>query len=141
MWVEMWKRNVQPGAILHLYCEFTTPPKNKFLVVASTEPRLLLLVVNSEINQFYIRRSMEHLHVPLAPEIYPFLKKESFANCVETHNAFTLEQVHELVIDNYNETLKGHLSPDCRKAIYLAIKENKTMKRELREEILSSLSE
>ena len=57
--------NLRVGAVLHKYCTFTTPPKDKFLVVVSIQPRLLVLLINTKVNDFYIRKGLDQYHVPV----------------------------------------------------------------------------
>ena len=46
------RRQIAAGNVLYLFCHFTTPEKDKFVVVASDGAVPLLLVINSDIRPF-----------------------------------------------------------------------------------------
>ncbi|MBM3471639.1 MAG: hypothetical protein FJX75_00020 [Armatimonadetes bacterium] len=78
------RRQLVPGQVLYLDCDFTTPPKPKYAVVVCTDPEPLLFLVNSRINPF-IQRHPDLLagQVPLKAADYPFLRHDSFLDCSE----------------------------------------------------------
>lgn len=43
-------RALQPGSVLYLFCEFTTPPKHKYLVLLHRDQRPLFFAINSRVN-------------------------------------------------------------------------------------------
>ena len=51
-------KNLRIGSVIYKHCNFTTPEKNKYMVVVSLQPRLLVLLINSEINEFYIKKKL-----------------------------------------------------------------------------------
>jgi len=131
--------NFRVGAVLHKFCDFTTPPKNKFLVVASMEPRLLVLLINSEINKYYQIQGQDHFHVPVPVAEHSFLNHDSFTNCVEAHTAFDCSDIRNDVVENYNEVFKGWLTDDCLEKVYHAVKGNNVIRRGHQKEIVSSI--
>ena len=50
---------VVPGRILRLFCSFTNPPKEKFVVVVATNPFCLGFLINS--NPTALQKSKKHL--------------------------------------------------------------------------------
>jgi hypothetical protein len=50
---------VVPGRILRLFCSFTNPPKEKFVVVVSTNPFCLGFLINS--NPTALQKTKKHL--------------------------------------------------------------------------------
>jgi len=48
--------HLKPGQILYLFCDFTTPPKEKYLVLACPGENPLLFIINSEIHPFIASR-------------------------------------------------------------------------------------
>lgn len=132
-------KNIRPGAVLYKHCDFTTPPKSKFMVVASTSPRLLVLLINSAINKFYYDRKLDSYHVLIPYADHSFLDHDSYANCIESHTAFDLSEIQSDVVDNYNATFKGFLTDNCLAKVYAAVKENKILERSYKREITASI--
>lgn len=66
---------VVPGRILRLFCSFTNPPKEKFVVVVATHPFCLGFLINS--NPTALQKSKKHLSDELisvsAQDGYAFL--------------------------------------------------------------------
>ena len=50
---------VVPGRILRLFCSFTNPPKDKFVVVVATDPFCLGFLINS--NPTALQKAKKHL--------------------------------------------------------------------------------
>jgi hypothetical protein len=50
---------VVPGRILRLFCSFTNPPKDKFVVIVATDPFCLGFLINS--NPTELQRTKRHL--------------------------------------------------------------------------------
>ncbi|WP_417438874.1 hypothetical protein [Idiomarina sp.] len=133
------ENNLRVGAVLHKHCDFTTPPKNKFLVVASLEPRLLVLLINSEINQFYFQEGLDHFHVPLPEAEHKFLAHDSYASCIEAHTAFDCSQIRQEVLNDYVNVFKGWLTDECLEAVYHAVKGNNMIRKGHQKEIIASI--
>ena len=66
---------VVPGRVLRLFCSFTNPPKEKFVVVVATNPFCLGFLINS--NPTELQRTKKHLSDELinvsAQDGYAFL--------------------------------------------------------------------
>lgn len=133
------ENHLRVGAVIHKHCDFTTPPKDKFLVVASLEPRLLVLLINTKINQFYVQQGLDQFHVPVPEAEHNFLTHDSYTNCVEAQTAFDCSQIRQEVIDNYTNVFKGWLTDDCLEAVYHAVKSNIMIRRGHQKEIISAI--
>lgn len=131
--------NLRAGAVIHKFCDFTTPPKNKFMVVGSTEPNLLTLMINSQVNAFYQQNDSFKYHVQIPAEHHPFLKHDSFTNCIEAHSAFDCSSIKKEVVNDYNNIFKGFLTDECLKNVYHAVKGNDQMRRGHQKEIMASI--
>jgi hypothetical protein len=131
--------NLRVGAVIYKFCDFTTPPKNKFMVVASLEPNLLVLMVNSEINTFYVQRGLQHLHVPVPVADHDFLSHDSYTNCVDVHTAFDCNQIKQEVINDYVNVFKGWLTDDCLESVYHAVKSTNLLRKGHQKEIIASI--
>lgn len=127
------------GAVIYRYCHFTEPPKQKYLLVVSIEPRLLVLMINSNINIFYVKRNLEHLHVLLSKTEHSFLVHNSYTNCIEAHNAFDIEDIKKEVAENYSNIFKGWITNKCLEDVYNAVKNNDLIRIGHQREILASI--
>ena len=89
-----------PGSILYLFCDFTHPPKEKYLAVVSVTP-LLVFVVNSSVNQYIkARPHLEVCQVTLANADYAFLSQDSFLNCSQVIDSLRVEDaMNQLMAD------------------------------------------
>ncbi|ELE9247760.1 hypothetical protein KKZ75_16305 [Enterobacter hormaechei subsp. xiangfangensis] len=134
-------RGISPGDVLYLYCEFTTPPKVKFMVVVCCEP-LLVLLINSEVNPFIQRNaSMMACQVAVNQKDHDFLDWDSFVNCIEAHAAFDLEVIKEQIATDYGGILKGRITDPCMQQVRNAVNVSKTMVTRHKKAILSALQE
>jgi len=104
----------QPGQIISLYCSFTNPPKNKFFVIASTRPLVLLFIVNSEVNDFIKNRLvLFDCQIHLIAKDYSFLDHDSYLACHEIINHFTDEQVRAQIVKDFSRH-KGKITQQTR---------------------------
>ena len=89
-----------PGSILYLLCDFTCPPKVKYLAVVSITP-LLVFVVNSSVNQYIKDRPhLEACQVTLASADYAFLRQDSFLDCSKVIDGLRVEDaIDQLMAD------------------------------------------
>ena len=121
-----------PGRILHLHCNFTTPPKSKFVVLVSVQPVLMIFVANSNINAWLqARPDLRDRQVTLHQRNHSYLEYDSFLNCTEAIRQMDLEEIeHQLLEDMSN--IKDTLTADERQAVLYAVKECRTLsKREI----------
>jgi hypothetical protein len=127
------------GSVIYKFCGFIDPPKSKYLVVASIEPRLLVLFINTNINKYYYHQKMDHFHVNVPLESHDFLTHDSYANCIEAHTAFDFSAIYEEVSEDYNKIFKGWLSDQCLEDVYHAVKNNGVMRTGHKNEITASI--
>ena len=130
-----------PGCVIYWNCDFTTPPKSKYLVVVCCEPSFLVLVINSEVNQFI--QSRPHLlscQVPMSQKEHPFLDWDSFVNCIEAHKSISLNDVKDAVIANFSHVSRGRLSENCIIEVLKAVEQSPTIPRREKGWILASLA-
>jgi hypothetical protein len=133
-------KNLRVGSVIFTWCDFVEPdPKGKFLVVASIEPSFLVLVINSEINQFFVENGTDKYHVVIPLVDHDFLRHDSYANCLDAKNCFDLTHVKDEMLKDYNGIHKGHLSLSVLNDVYEAVDEQRLMRRGHKREILESL--
>jgi hypothetical protein len=132
-------KNLRPGAVLYRHCYFTTPPKPKYMVVVSTTPRLLVLLINSNIHQYFYSQGLDKFHVTVPSKDHPFLKHDSYANCIDAKDCFDISDIEQAIIEDYKGTFKGWLSDLCLEEVYNAVKENTVIKRRHQKLIISAI--
>ncbi|NLO04476.1 MAG: hypothetical protein GX131_01465 [candidate division WS1 bacterium] len=75
-------RQVGAGSVFFTHCDFTTPPKCKYVAVLADGEHPLLALINSEVHPFIQARShLLQLQVPLFAGDYAFLDHDSYLNC------------------------------------------------------------
>jgi len=120
-------RDRRPGEVLRLWCEFTDPPKDKFVVVVSAGDSPLLFVINSRINPFIQKRPhLLRCQVRMAVSDYPFLDHDSFINCAEAIESVTQDAI-SAQLSGPGGTMEGDLSPDTIAAILRAAESATTL--------------
>lgn len=128
------------GSVIHVWCEFTKPdPKYKFLLVVAKEPSFLVLVINSEINQFYVTKGLDRFHVEVPCDGHDFLSHDSYANCVSAITCFDLTDMKQEMIDNYQEFHKGWLTDECLTEVYNAVCAQTVMKLGQKRKVIAAL--
>lgn len=134
------RARLTPGRVLLLHCDFTTPPKDKFLVLAAVEPEPLFLVINSRINEYVSKRDhLAQCQVEIGHEEHPFLSHHSFIDCT-TARAGTWRDIYEQLEGNIGR-LKDAISPRVREQVIAAVKFAKTIPTKQKTEILSALEQ
>lgn len=129
-----------PGRVLFLHCDFTTPPKDKFLVLVAVEPEPLFFAINSTVNEFIRRRDyLMQCQVEIGHEDHSFLRHHSFVNCTEAHK-IALREVYEQ-LERDIRRLKDVVSPRVHEQIVAAVKFAKTLIAKQKTEILSALDQ
>lgn len=121
-------QQLRPGAVIYMRCPFTTPEKDKFLLVAACEPDFLVLVINSKINQFIqLNPELLSCQVDVPAADHDFLRHDSFVDCVETHTAFNLNGVKAQIIADYSHHYRGRLQNYCLRNVIVAVEDSPTM--------------
>ena len=111
----------------------------KYVVVVSLTPRLLVLIINSQINKFFCQNGTDKFHVPVPRETHPFLRHTSYVNCVEAHQAHDLTHFKEEFIKDYDKCFKGRLDYNCLTKVYEAVKTNRVLLTGHQKEIMASI--
>lgn len=135
------EQQLRPGAVIYMNCPFTTPEKDKFLLVATCEPDFLVFVINSEINP-YILKNPELLgcQVDIPQVDHPFLNHDSFVNCVQTHAAFNLNGIKAQIAANYTQHFRGRLQDYCIRNVIAAVEDAPTMEPRMIKMITAALN-
>lgn len=134
-------RGISPGDVLRFHCEFTTPPKEKMLVVVCCDP-LLVLVINSEINAFILANyNMTECQVDLPVADHDFLDHDSVVNCVRAHSAFSMEYAKEAIAADYGNVMEGRVQDVYMRQIYVAVGKSASMERRHKKKILEAMAQ
>ena len=71
------KKQLIPSVILYLFCDFTNPPKPKYLVLTCRGKIPLFFIINSKISDFIKSRSLETTQMLVHASDYSFLDHDS----------------------------------------------------------------
>ena len=66
------------GDVYRLYCQTTTPPKNKYLILAANRDYPVFLFINSNISRFIERQNLSHTQLPILLADHGFLRHDSW---------------------------------------------------------------
>ena len=106
-----WAQNqLTPGRVLYLFCEFTTPPKEKYLAIVCRKPRPLLFLVNSLVSSLVEKNSdLRKCQVSLSARDYDFLRHDSFLNCSEVIDSLQVDEIVDQLVADATR-IKGSLN-------------------------------
>jgi len=118
---EAVSRKFLPGTVVYVFCPFTNPPKEKYVILAATDEPPLLIVVNTTVHRFIRERPyMDRCQVLLGASDYTFLDHDSNANCAEVIDTMPLEEIiTQLVADP--SRIKGTLTPKSTSEVGVAL--------------------
>jgi hypothetical protein len=120
-------RQLKPGQVLYLQCEFINPQKDKYLVLACPGTRPLLFIINSKIPPFIEKHPDLHkCQVKLCASDYSFLDHDSFVDCAKVIDYFDESEIRQQVLDDVGR-IKGELNTATRKAIIKAVHNAKSI--------------
>jgi len=128
-----------PGAVIYRHCDFTAPPKYKYLVVANVREDTAVLVINFEINTFI--RQRQHLldcQVGINVASHNFLSHDSFIDCTEPEYIDTALLFGELMHDLRG--LQGNIAGPVRTEVIGAISSSLTISQAEISLLVTSLS-
>lgn len=118
------KARIKAGCIFHIFCDFITPPHNKFVIVVHIdydEDLLLVFLVNSRIHPFIENNpTLKACQVSLKQITYPFLDHDSHADCSKVFDDIGIEEVVTHILNNRGD-IKGDLSEDTVQEIIQAV--------------------
>lgn len=138
---QFFEDNVKPGTVLYLHCSFTVPPKEKFLLIVSTDPLIVLFIINSEISRF-VQNSQPHYQaqVLLKQQEHSFLRHDSYLDCSKNHQQnFPLEKIKTAILDDIGR-VKGKVSRSACTQILQVIQVSRFFSPKEKQVISSSLS-
>jgi len=136
---EYIKRRLRPGQVLYLFCEFTNPQKEKYLVLACPGNRPLLFIINSAIHPFIAGRPyLLKCQVRLSASDYDFLDHDSFIDCSKVIDDFHNTQVREQILDDITR-VKGELNANAKRNIVRVVRDAKTISQHRKRQIVDSL--
>jgi len=128
-----------PGNVLDLFCDFTTPQKNKLLILASTDPRLVFFIINSELTEFRSRtEEIKDAQVEIKKVEHAFLTKDSWADCSKAIHLFDVQEVARQ-INSKTGAFKGVLHDNAKAAIRAVVKDSRLLENRDKTAILQSL--
>ena len=132
-------RQLKPGQVLYLFCGFTNPQKEKYLVLACPGTRPLLFVINSGIHPFIARQpDLLKCQVWLSTSDYNFLEHDSFVNCAEVIDEFDESEIREQILADVGR-IRGELNITTKRAIVQAVQGSKTVSARHKRLIIDSL--
>jgi hypothetical protein len=133
---------IVPGRVLRLFCSFTNPPKEKFVVIVATNPLCLGFLINS--NPTELQKSKKHLMDELVQvsrsDGYAFLTnpQPSVLDCTYAADFDIDEVVAQLTQDATRA--HGLLTDATRSRIVEVVKESMTLEGGIAKIILKNLS-
>jgi len=138
---EIFNRNFLSGNFVYLFCSFTIPrPKNKFLLILSVDPLILMFIVNSGINDYIkIRPALLDCQLKLKRDDYAFLDHDSYLACEELINKFTIDQVKAQVFNDMSR-LSGKITKTTRNEIVKIVYRSRVLQLDKRVIILDNLN-
>lgn len=133
-------RQLKPGQVLYLHCEFVTKShQDKYLVLACSGTRPLLFIINSKIPPFIEKHpDLHRCQVKLFASDYSFLDHDSFVNCAEVISYFDESEIRQQVIEDVGR-IKGELNTVTRKAIIKAVQNARSIAPRHKRLIIDSL--
>jgi hypothetical protein len=137
------KAKIRAGCILHIFCDFVTPPHNKFVVVVHydyDEALVLVFLVNSHIHPLVAHNpALRASQIDLRRAEYAFLDHDSYLNCSQVFDDFDIEEVVTHLVSHPND-FKGRLSANEIQEVMQAVAASVTLSEYDKNVILNSLS-
>ncbi len=133
------RENILPWQIIRLYCEFTTPPKNKYFLIVKIEPQPLLFMVNSRIHPYVRSRAyLNQCQARLKANQNLFLTHDSYVDCREVCTKFSLNDILTQVQTDMRR-IKGFISTESQEQVIAAIKISPVLEQKYKNEIVANL--
>lgn len=132
---------IKAGAVIRLFCDFTTPPKHKYLMIASTEP-LQVFIINSEIPEFIKRnKSLLADQVDIPQIDHQFLTHDSVLNCIEAHRAFDISHLKSELVANFSEVYKDTLRGYLLRTVIDVVEQSENLSRRIKTQIIQAIKQ
>jgi hypothetical protein len=133
------RQSLVPGRILHLHCNFTHPPKNKFVVLVSVKSSLRVFVINSGITEWLqARPDLRDRQITIRQQDHNYLRHDSFLNCTETIQQISIKEMEDQLIQDLCN-IKDMVTAQEREAIRFAITGCRTLSKRDIDAILGEL--
>lgn len=114
------QKRLIPGCVLRVLCDFTDPPKNKYLVIARVSTDTWVYVISSTPNQFIQSNpNLLACQVLIKANQHKFLAHNSYIDCSEPISIKTHEMERQLMKDPTR--ILGEVSQEVRLGIRNAI--------------------
>lgn len=133
---------IVPGRVLRLFCSFTNPPKEKYVVIVATNPFCLGLLINSSATD--LQESKRHLSDELVPigkadgYDFPTNPQPSILDCTYAADLELDEVVAQLTQDP--DRSHGLITDATRKKIIAIMKESMTLEGGIAKIIIRNLT-
>ena len=130
--------HLHPGQILYLFCDFTTPPKEKYLVLACPGQNPLLFMINSEIHPFIAARpELCKCQIKLDASEYEF-DHDSYINCSKVIDEFSEEGIYRQLGRDVSR-IKNVLTPKTKQDVIQVVSAARTIKKHVKTLIIQAL--
>lgn len=117
-------RHLKPGQVLYLFCPFTSPPKEKFVVVACLGNRPSLFLINSGIHQFIATQpDLLACQVQISAAEHSFLSQDSWVACDNLIRNLEEDDIRAQIRDAATRAVGGlsrNAVRDIRRAVKIA---------------------
>lgn len=133
---------VKPGVVIFLFCPFTDPPKDKYLVLCSPcdDSEVLVLTINSRIAKFIENRAdLRSCQVKINASDYHFLHHDSYIDCSKVITDFDSINIERQLLSDLTR-IKGELSETTKQEIVAAVQMAKTISPHHKRIITTSLA-
>lgn len=130
------------GNVLSLFCDFTTPPKQKFLILVAINPQLLFFIINSELNDFRSQGEAREHQVELQNPPHTFLTKQnSWADCFKVIRQFDAQEISRQIIQQKVSGCSciGAIDKSAREAIRRVVNNSRALEKRFKDSILMDL--
>ena len=127
------------GAVIYRFCDFTKPPKPKYLLVVQVQAETIIIVINTAINQF--TQDRQHLldcQVSIDVATHNFLDHDSFIDCTATESLITTDLVEEILQDM--SKLRGQITTEMKAKVIAALNDCYTIEPNRIASLVASLS-
>jgi len=132
-------RAVAPGDVIRLYFQTTKPPKFKRCVVACLSPSPILLLINSEINDFVINSDdLKSLQIMIDTATHKFMDWDSWIDCSQLFG-YPKDWLDAAIANNPLQHL-GTISEAIRQDIIDAVRETRIHSPKKKAQILDGLT-
>jgi hypothetical protein len=138
--LDFFRSKYGTGLVIKLFCHFTIPPKEKRLLVVSISPEPLLLVINSEINEYKQKRPhLRQQQVCLRQSENDFLDHDSYLDCSRVRDDFSEAEIERVITRDLTRIL-GTINMNAIAEILTVVDDSVTLERRHKDRIVSDLS-